>query len=163
MNVFVTVGNATQSFHRLLSQLERARTLVPGKWFVQHGNTPFNVQSMNSKAFLSMEEFEILMASANLVITHAGAGAVINAVRLAKVPVVVPRQARYGEHIDDHQMEFASELVGLGKVVLCCEPLDLATAMIRALEMQEANSKPRSIPPLVSLVSNCIKSYAKRA
>ena len=48
--------------------------------------------------------------AADLVITHAGVGSILCARRAGHVPIVVPRQSRYGEHVDDHQVELVRAL-----------------------------------------------------
>ena len=52
--------------------------------------------------------------AADYVITHAGVGSVMTAVRLGKVPIVVPRRQAEGEVINDHQFELATELSRMG-------------------------------------------------
>ncbi len=51
-----------------------------------------------------------LMAHArasDVVVTHAGAGTVLDLLRMGICPVVVPRRRARGEHVDDHQTELA--------------------------------------------------------
>lgn len=48
-----------------------------------------------------------------MLITHGGAGTMVNAVKRGKRVIVVPRLARYGEHVDDHQLELAKRLHGM--------------------------------------------------
>jgi UDP-N-acetylglucosamine--N-acetylmuramyl-(pentapeptide) pyrophosphoryl-undecaprenol N-acetylglucosamine transferase len=48
------------------------------------------------------------MVKANSVICHAGVGTIMTALQVGHTPVVVPRQARYGEHVDDHQLDIAT-------------------------------------------------------
>ena len=45
------------------------------------------------------------MEKANIVITHGGTGAIIGAVKKGKKVIAVPRLAKYGEHVDDHQLQ----------------------------------------------------------
>lgn len=44
---------------------------------------------------------------ADVVVTHAGAGTVLDLLRMGISPVVVPRRRARGEHVDDHQAELA--------------------------------------------------------
>jgi len=50
------------------------------------------------------------IADADLVICHAGTGAALTAFEEGKRPLLLPREARFAEHIDDHQMLTAQEL-----------------------------------------------------
>jgi UDP-N-acetylglucosamine transferase subunit ALG13 len=60
--------------------------------------------------FIPFEKMEKLFDSANLIITHAGIGSVLLALRKRKKVIVVPRMKRFGEHSDNHQVQIAKEL-----------------------------------------------------
>ncbi len=139
MSTFVAVGNATQAFPRLLDSVARIASLLPQPVFVQYGAyAGFCCPGCDAARFVNMSEFERRVREASLLIMHAGAGSVIHAVRSGKVPVVMPRQAALGEHVDDHQNELARELHRLGRVVACEEPSRLLSAVHDALRLQEA-------------------------
>jgi UDP-N-acetylglucosamine transferase subunit ALG13 len=87
-----------------------------------------------------MDEFLRLVEQADLVIAHAGAGTLLNVLRAGKVPVVMPRRKRYGEHVDDHQMELVEALGSTGWVIPALEPRDLPSAIA------EARCRPRTVP-----------------
>ncbi len=105
-----------------------------------------------------MEEFSDRVASATLLILHAGAGSVIHAVRAGKCPVIVPRRAKFGEHIDDHQVEFSVELSSTGKVVLCEDPTQIVSAAAEALSRQSRIVTGNDRPMIVGLVHGILKS-----
>lgn len=44
---------------------------------------------------------------ARIVITHGGPASFIMPLQVGKVPIVVPRQHKFDEHVNDHQVEFA--------------------------------------------------------
>ena len=46
------------------------------------------------------------MADARIVITHGGPASFIVPLQVGKTPIVVPRQYRFCEHVNDHQVEF---------------------------------------------------------
>ena len=52
---------------------------------------------------ISAVEFERHARSADVVITHAGVGTIMQLLDWGKSPVVVPRRRSAGEHVDDHQ------------------------------------------------------------
>ena len=107
-----------------------------------------------------MDEFAHRMAEADLLILHAGAGSVIHAVRAGKVPVVVPRRAQFGEHVDDHQVEFARELARMGKLVVCEDTDHLASAVNEALGRQQSRLDAAVEPPLIGMVREVIGRHA---
>ena len=117
--------------------------------------------------FLGMEEFADQMNRAELVILHAGAGSVIHAIQTGKVPVIMPRRQEYGEHVNNHQLEFARALAGTGKAVIAKEPKELEAAVREALRRQLALDAPRGLSPdteprIVSLVREALAGYARQ-
>jgi len=108
-----------------------------------------------------MEQFEQLVAESELLILHAGAGSVMHAVRAGKIPVVMARKARLGEHVDDHQEELARELERAGRVVVAERPEELLSACIKAKAAQSnAAAEPR-IPPMIAMVAAALADCAK--
>lgn len=57
------------------------------------------------------------MREADVIVTHAGVGSALAAIRAGHRAVYVPRRARHGEHVDDHQVEMARELDRRGLVL----------------------------------------------
>jgi UDP-N-acetylglucosamine transferase subunit ALG13 len=155
---FVTVGNATQPFPRLLGAVEAlaASGVLPGPVVVQSGNNPrFVSRVCVVRPFLQMEEFEHHVATARLVIGHAGAGTVVHALATGRTPVVMPRRAIYGELIDDHQVELVRRLAAEGRVVPAWEPADLAGAV--ALARGPSREQVAGTRSLVAVVSRQIE------
>jgi UDP-N-acetylglucosamine transferase subunit ALG13 len=67
--------------------------------------------------------------AASVVITHAGAGSTLVCVQQGKHPIMVPRQSRHGEHIDDHQLPFALKLGDAGLATVVMDTTDLRAAI----------------------------------
>ena len=156
---FVTVGNATDGFRRLLDAAARlaGEGALPEPVVIQAGNNPgFIAPHATVRPFMPMEEFEEHVRRARLVISHAGAGSVLHALAAGKVPVVMPRRARYGELIDDHQAEFVEHLARAGRVIPAWEPADLPAAVASALTRTGAPAA-RPADGLVRIVSHCLQ------
>jgi UDP-N-acetylglucosamine transferase subunit ALG13 len=121
--IVVTVGSNGAPFDRLLRELEG----IDGteEMLVQHG--PSNIRPTNARcvAFLHFSELEAAVRSARLVITHAGVGSVLLSLMNGKRPIVVPREARFDEVVDDHQVHFAERLARDELVTLVRDPRDL--------------------------------------
>ncbi len=163
MSTFVSVGNATQPFSRLLDEVVRMAEVLPQPIVVQHGATPFQAVSCQAVPFVDMIEFERMVAGAELLILHAGAGSVIHAVCAGKVPVVMPRRVAFGEHVDDHQIEFAQALAAAGQVVVADEAIQLRDAVQKALALQRESGKASSDTSLMlKLIDETLADYARR-
>ena len=117
-----------------MHEIERLVDLevLPSDIFVQYGNTPPVQGTCRGAAFLDMEEFIERMQDTDIVLCHCGAGTIIEAIRAGKYPIVVPRQAGLGEHIDDHQLELAHALHAEGHVY-CVDPITQLEHAIRSV------------------------------
>ena len=72
---------------------------------------------------MSNERFLTEASRADVVITHAGVGTILQLLDLGVFPLVAPRLAVHREHVDDHQMQIARELdrFGLATVARAAE------------------------------------------
>ena len=115
MSTFVSVGNATQPFDRLINGVISNMHLLPAPIYIQHGNSylsnkNLDINTITATKFLNMNQFESKIKECEILILHAGAGSSIHAIKSGKIPIIMPRLSKYGEHVDDHQLELALEL-----------------------------------------------------
>ena len=129
MSTFVTLGNGTQPFGRLLAAVTEAYDLLPRPVIVQHGNTPYSGPGDRVVAFLPMDEFARILEGAELVIAHGGAGTILHALSAGKTPLVMPRRAVHREIVDDHQLELTAALEEAGRIVVAHDAAALAAAV----------------------------------
>ena len=134
--IFVTVGTHQQPFHRMLAALE---ALPANELVVQHGYGAAPGGVSHAAAFMSFGEMLEQFESADIVVTHAGVGSILLALRVGHTPIVVPRYKRNGEHVDDHQVELTRALSGGGRVIAAWDTASLARAV--------ASAPPRRPPP----------------
>lgn len=124
--IFVTVGTHHQPFGRLL---DAVGALSDDQIIVQHGHSPAPAGVALAVPFLTFAEMEERMLTADVVVTHAGVGSILLALRCGHTPVVVPRLRRHGEHVDDHQAELAGALAQRGEVVVVDDLARLGPAL----------------------------------
>jgi UDP-N-acetylglucosamine transferase subunit ALG13 len=114
--IFVTVGTQLP-FDRLVRTVD--------EWAKRNGRTDVVAQigkarcvpiAMESYAFLDAARFQTLFEAAEIVVAHAGMGTIISALKSGKPLLVMPRQARYGEQRNDHQMATALSFRQLGYI-----------------------------------------------
>lgn len=118
--IFVTVGSQKFPFDRLLQkvdQLVRDR-VIQEEVFIQTGSSRY-VPCCRHQAFCSQDLFADLMRSCRVLITHGGAGTMVDAVKQGKPVIAVPRLARYAEHVDDHQLELVCQLHNQNLLYAC--------------------------------------------
>jgi len=130
--IFVTLGTQGFSFDRLLRGLQ---TLPGGEELVVQGGAS-NLRPPEAVWFDFLEYAELVehVRRARVVVSHAGVGTVLTAVREGKRPVVVPRLHRFGEAVDDHQLGFGRRLAEAGLVTLVEDPARLPEAIAAAPE-----------------------------
>lgn len=125
---FVSVGNALQPFTRLLTMLESVADVLPEPVLVQAGHTPWSSARFHVVDFLPMDEFLQRLADADVVVLHGGATS-LQALAAGKTPIVVARQRRHGEHVDDHQMSYARRLAEIGRIRVADDADELRRAI----------------------------------
>lgn len=114
--VVVTVGVESYSFRRAF---ERLVEILPASADVlwQSGVTDTDGLGIHASRWVPTAELMAAIAQADVVVCHAGVGSALTALSAGKCPVLLPREARYGEHVDDHQFEVAGLLAARGLAV----------------------------------------------
>ena len=135
--IFVTVGTHHQPFQRLLDALG---SLPPAELVVQFGHGSPPAGARHAARFMGFAEMLEHFRSADAVVTHAGVGSILCARRAGHIPVVVPRQRRYGEHVDDHQVELTRALEERQAVIAVWEVNRLNEALDSASDRRERPS-----------------------
>lgn len=79
--------------------------------------------------YLSPAEFAAAARSADVVVSHAGVGTLLELLGMGIYPIQAVRRASRGEHVDDHQIEIA-ELVNTTDIGLAVEGPELTAATI---------------------------------
>lgn len=136
--ILAVTGMTAAPFRRLLGAIENLETMVDEDFVVQYGTGEPPVTPRGDWfSVTSRREMSALMRSARVIVSHAGAGSVGDALRTGKRPIVVPRRHPLREHVDDHQVAFARRLRDAGLVALVEDVNDLRDA-IRDREMAAA-------------------------
>ena len=126
--IFITLGSQKFQFDRLLRAVDELveNGQLTDEVFAQTGYSDYQPRNYKYSQFLDREAFLELQKKADLIITHGGTGAIINAVKNGKKVIAVPRLSKYGEHVDDHQMQIVKEFEDLGYISACYEIEQLA-------------------------------------
>lgn len=117
--IFVSVGTHEQPMDRLFRELESliSKGHITGPVEVQYGFSDFHFNHCKARELILIQEIDRLMREADLVICHGGPATIMQARVWNKVPIVVPRQQEFGEHINDHQVAFCRRLASLGLII----------------------------------------------
>ena len=127
--IFITLGSQKFQFNRLLIAIDRliAEGDIQEEVFAQTGYSDYLPTHYQYKKFLSRDEFSKIMRESDIVITHGGTGAIIGALKKGKKVIAVPRLKRYGEHVDDHQLQLVEQFRDLNLISECqdCDQLSM--------------------------------------
>ena len=142
--IFVTLGSQKFQFNRLLRALDELS--LDEKIFAQIGYSDYHPKNYEDKEFLDRVEFSLMMDKSDIVITHGGTGAIMSALKKEKKVIAVPRLAKYGEHVDDHQLQLIEQFKDLD-LIYSCENMDLENALktVRNHEYKKYKSNTEKI------------------
>lgn len=130
--IFVTVGTHEQQFNRLISCVDELKRdgVITEDVFIQTGFSTYEPKYCRWSKLIPYEEMVKNVAEARIVITHGGPASFIMPLQIGKVPIVVPRQLQFGEHVNNHQLEFAEKMAcRMGKIIPVYDIFDLKRAI----------------------------------
>ena len=106
--IFVTVGTHEQPFNRLIKKVDElvAEGLIREEVIMQTGFSTYEPKYCKWQKMMSFDEMQQNLKNARIVITHGGPSSFIETLQFGKVPIVVPRQEKFHEHINNHQVDF---------------------------------------------------------
>ncbi|UCH60828.1 MAG: hypothetical protein JSV61_04930 [Anaerolineales bacterium] len=136
--ILVTVGTHHQSFERLVCAMDELAGDLDEQVIIQYGASMHVLRHALGFSWTTSEEMEQLTSQARAVVTHAAAGAIILALKMAKPLVVTPRLRMMREVIDDHQEQLAKILASDGKAIALFEltPLTLRLGIEQATQLK---------------------------
>lgn len=157
--IFITLGSQKFQFNRLLKAVDELcekGTVDVEDVFAQIGYSDYLPKNFNYKKFLDRDEFSKEMGKADIVITHGGTGAIIGAVKKGKKVIAVPRLAKYGEHVDDHQLQLIKQFDVLN-LICSCQDTDKLEVALDTVQRTSYNSYKSNTANIISSIEEYIK------
>ena len=135
--IFVSLGTQDKPFNRIIDYIlklkEEIKELEDIEIVFQIGQTKLSeeeknkIEKLNEKInkekiknkeeknitvfnMLKPEDMKQYIINANIVVTHAGVGTIMECIEHNKDIVVLPRKEENGEHVNNHQEEIAFEM-----------------------------------------------------
>lgn len=117
--IFVTVGSRNYPFDRLFIKLDELveKGAIKDNIFAQVGTSTYKAKNFQYKDFISQEEFLEFINEADIVVSHGASGSIMKALNAGKKVIAVTRLSKYGEHINDHQIQ-NNEAFAVNKYVI---------------------------------------------
>lgn len=117
--IFVTVGTQPNGFLRCLKEVEALldKYGISEEIVAQIGNTDFETDKFKTIRFTGENEFKQYIEDSSCVITHAGSGAIFNAIKAGKKVIAMARLHDFNEMADNHQTELVKKLAVEGYII----------------------------------------------
>jgi UDP-N-acetylglucosamine transferase subunit ALG13 len=159
--IFVTVGTQLP-FSRLVSSVDYwAQQNPQARVFAQIGMSKYTPTALEWTRQLGPQEFQQRMQSASMVVSHAGIGSIISALELGKPVLVLPRQAKFGEHRNDHQLATAERFKDKQMVQVAYDEDELLSRLdLLTEERPQSQIASHAAPQLLKRIRNFIHSEA---
>lgn len=154
--IFVTTGTVGFPFKRLINEVVRIASTMASTDFIVQDNyhsvsTPLN---MTVCSYYSFSETIKLYRTADVVITAGGEASTLLASRYSKrILIVVPRQKRFGEHVDDQQVEIGKYVASRKLAVIINEMPELHNTLLQVSNTKQ-KKRTMSIRSPIELVRN---------
>ena len=106
--IFVTVGTHEQQFNRLVKYIDELKGSgkIEEDVVIQTGYSTYEPVNCQWSKFFTYDEMNDYVEKARIIITHGGPSSFIAALQVGKIPIVVPRQTEFDEHVNNHQVDF---------------------------------------------------------
>ena len=136
--IFITLGSQKFQFNRLLQAMDKLieKGVFDDTVFAQIGYSDYEPKHFEYTRFLDREAFAAQESKCDILITHGGTGAIMGAVKKGKKVIAVPRLARYGEHVDDHQTQLIEQFDGMNLICPCWDTEKLEEALNTARQTE---------------------------
>jgi len=160
--IFVTVGLHYQPFDRLVKAADAIAPSLREDVIIQRGVSRYVPRHCKSEAFYDSATYEKLESDCTILVAHAGAGTILDAIDRQKKLVLMPRMRKYGEHNNNHQVELAEKLAGLGLARVAMD----TDSLLRCLRSEEQSWSSASHHPhgteLRARLTSWIDEYSRR-
>lgn len=134
--IFVTVGTHEQPFNRLIQYIDELKrdSEIDEEVFIQTGYSTYEPKYCQWSKMISYNEMLKKVEEARIVITHGGPASFIMPLQIGKIPIVVPRKQEYGEHINNHQVEFTRKIAKIKGNIIIVENIQILGIVISQYE-----------------------------
>lgn len=124
--IFVTVGTHEQPFNRLIQKIDELKRdgVINEEVIMQTGFSTYEPKYCISYKLIPFNKMNEYVEQARIVITHGGPASFIMPLQIGKTPIVVPRQKKYDEHVNDHQVDFSKAVEERMKNIIVVEDVN---------------------------------------
>lgn len=131
--IFVTVGTHEQQFDRLIECIDKMKqnNEISEDVVAQIGFCTYEPANCSWNKLFPYKQMIANVRDARIVITHGGPSSFIMPLQIGKIPIVVPRRKEYGEHVNDHQVDFCRAVARrFGNIIVADSDDELKEAIL---------------------------------
>lgn len=147
--IFISLGSQKFQFNRVLEEMDR---LIKEKYiqcnvFAQIGYSTYIPKYYEYSKFLDKNEYLDKIENSSIVVTHGGTGSIINSVKKEKKVIGIPRLEKYGEHVDNHQLDIIDQFAEAELIYAIKEMDELLTALnqVESLNFRKYQSNTENV------------------
>lgn len=135
--IFVTVGTHEQPFNRLIMAVDDMKKNgdIKDDVFIQTGFSTYEPKYCKWNKWIPYDIMIEKVKEARIIISHGGPASFIMSLKIGKIPIVVPRQFTFTEHVNDHQVEFARAVAERQRSIIIVEEMDLLSDVIENYDL----------------------------
>lgn len=139
--IFVTVGTHEQPFNRLVQEIDNLKRdgVITEDVIIQTGYSTYEPKYCQWDKLIPYKQMIKNVEDARIVITHGGPASFIMPLQIGKTPIVVPRQKKFDEHVNDHQVEFARNVAQRMGTIIPVEDVNKLGEVIKNYDTIIAN------------------------
>ena len=118
--ILITLGTQDKKFYRLLEAVQSQinKKNIKDRVVVQAGcSSDFKSTDMEIFDLIPMDEFDKLIEQCDVLITHGGVGTIITGLKNNKKVIAAARLQKYGEHVNDHQLQIIENFTNAGYIL----------------------------------------------
>lgn len=134
--IFVTIGTHPDQFDRLIRRIDEIAPMIKEEIIVQRGFTRYKPK--NIKYFDFTNDMDKYYKQARIVIAQSATSLIEFILKYGKPVITVPRESKYNEHINDHQLEFAEYFSAKANVLMIRDMKNLTPQLLK-----KYNKKPK--------------------
>lgn len=141
--IFLTVGTQFP-FDRLVRAVDDiiGEGLISETVFGQIGQNACEPRNFEAVARMEKAEFDKHLTQASAIIGHAGMGTISMALNHHKPLLAMPRLKKYGEVVNDHQLDIARKFSQLGHILAAYGVEDLPQGVRRLADFVPKQRRP---------------------
>jgi len=159
--IFVTVGSMFP-FDRLIRTCDELVRdgVITDAVEAQIGDGSYEPKHVPFVRFLAKPEYEAKLKRCDAIIAHAGAGTIALALEHQKPLLVLPRQKKFAEHVNDHQIPTARKFAELHHVLVAPEAEDIAKQLP---QLRDFRPRPREVhrEQLAARIGDFLRSVSR--